>query len=98
MQIVLTRPSAEEADDYQEYKRLRQLAREQQVKPAKNTPSPGTLRNLDMADGVYEDDTAEAPLQGKSADKLPPESFGAKGRPLASLPPQMGRNARDPAA
>lgn len=57
MQIVLTRPSAEEADDYQEYKRLRQLAREQQVKPAKNTPSPGTLRNLDMADGVYEDET-----------------------------------------
>jgi len=60
MDTVLRRPGLEEIEDYAEYKRLRQLAREKQTESAKaktNRTLPALTVSSDGTVDVYEDNT-----------------------------------------
>lgn len=73
METVLCRPWREEAEDYKEYKRLRQLAREKPSK-VKSENIPALITSGDGAIDVFENETAETPFQSSFTDKIPEAS------------------------
>ena len=85
MDEVLRQPYAEEIEDYKEYKRLRHIFC-RKVQDERLTAH--ALKT--SGDGIFEDETAEAPSQSKVTDKMPPEEILASARdPLTPTEPRQ---------
>lgn len=96
MDGALTRPWICEVEDYQEYKRLRQLAREKQSETAKakrNENLPALTVSSDGTMEVFEDDTAETPFQHKFSDTMLEDSCPSD-TPLQEISPYALRGRR----